>query len=77
MMLTSMAIVMLVSMRSMFPDKSKNMVIGAVAAVVFILSFAGMRTQAIIELKSKGAPWSLDLFQGIAIHPLSRPVSCF
>jgi len=48
MMVAPMAIVMLVSMRSMFPKKTLNIVIGVVAALVFLLSFIGMRTQAAV-----------------------------
>lgn len=46
MMLAPMAIIMLISMRSMFPSRRINLVIGAGAAIVFLVSFAAMRTQA-------------------------------
>lgn len=46
MMVAPMAIVMLVSMRSMFPNRRVNMGILASAAAVFAASFVGMRTQA-------------------------------
>src|SRR5690606_34650763 len=42
------AIVMLVSMRSMFPSRNANLAITAVAAAVFAGSFHGMRAQAAI-----------------------------
>lgn len=46
MMVAPMTVIMLVSMRSMFPSPRVNMAIGAGAIVVFALSFAGMRMQA-------------------------------
>ncbi len=46
MMVSPMAILMLVFMRSMYPSKRANFLIGGVAALVFALSFFGMRTQA-------------------------------
>lgn len=46
MMVAPMALIMLVSMRSMFSSKTRNMAIGVAAVVVFALSYAGMRTQA-------------------------------
>jgi hypothetical protein len=46
MMVTPMAIVMLISMRSMFPSPRISLVIGAAAAVIFMGSFLGMRLQA-------------------------------
>ena len=46
MMVSPMAILMLVFMRSMYPSKRTNLIIGGVAALVFALSFLGMRTQA-------------------------------
>jgi len=48
MMVAPMAVVMLVSMRSMFPKKNLNIMIGVAAVLVFILSFAAMRTQAAV-----------------------------
>jgi hypothetical protein len=48
MMVAPMTIVMLVAMRSMFRDRRMNIAIGVGAAVVFALSFAGMRTQAAV-----------------------------
>lgn len=48
MMVAPMAIVMLISMRSMFPKKNLNIFVGVVAVLVFILSFIGMRTQAAV-----------------------------
>jgi uncharacterized protein (DUF305 family) len=48
MMVAPMAVVMLISMRGMFPDRRRNLVIGATAAAVFVGAFAAMRTQAAI-----------------------------
>lgn len=46
MMVAPMTILMLVSMRSMYPSMRLNFMIGGGAALVFIASFMGMRTQA-------------------------------
>jgi uncharacterized protein (DUF305 family) len=46
MMVAPMAIVMLVAMRSMFPNQRANRIGMVVAAAVFAASFLGMRTQA-------------------------------
>jgi hypothetical protein len=46
MMVAPMALLMLLSMRSMFSSKTWNMAIGVAAVVIFVLSYAGMRTQA-------------------------------
>ncbi|AOO82262.1 DUF305 domain-containing protein [Bosea vaviloviae] len=46
MMVAPMTIIMLVSMRSMFPSQRLNMIIGASALVIFLASFVAMRTQA-------------------------------
>ena len=48
MMVTPMALIMLVTMRSMFPSRRANLIIAAAAVVVFIGSFYGMRTQAFV-----------------------------
>lgn len=48
MMVAPMAVVMLFSMRSMFPSRRANWVIVAVALVAFGVSFWGMRSQAAI-----------------------------
>lgn len=48
MMVAAMAVVMLVTMRSMFPQLGLNRVLVLVAAAVFAASFAGMRTQAAV-----------------------------
>lgn len=48
MMVAPMAVVMLISMRSMFPSRRANRVIVVVALVVFGISFWGMRSQAAI-----------------------------
>lgn len=49
MMVSPMAVVMLVSMRSMFPFARLNWAIGLVALLVFAASFYAMRTQAAID----------------------------
>lgn len=49
MMVAPMAIVMLVSMRSMFKRRRLNLVLGVFAALVFAGSFYAMRTQAVIH----------------------------
>lgn len=46
MMVAPMTLIMLVSMRSMFPSRRLNVIIGAGAIVLFLASFAAMRTQA-------------------------------
>ena len=48
MMVAPMALVMLISMRSMFPKKNVNIIIGILAVLVFTLSFIAMRTQAAV-----------------------------
>jgi len=48
MMVSPMAILMLVFMRSMYPSKRTNLMIGGAAALVFAVSFYGMRTQAAV-----------------------------
>jgi uncharacterized protein (DUF305 family) len=48
MMVTPMALIMLLSMRSMFPSQRLNGVIAAVAVLTFIASFMAMRTQAAV-----------------------------
>ena len=48
MMVTSMAMLMLWMMRAMYPNRRTNIVLYAGFALVFILSFAGMRTQSLI-----------------------------
>jgi uncharacterized protein (DUF305 family) len=47
-MVAPMAIVMVWSMRSMFPSRRANAAIIAGAAAVFVASFAAMRTQAAV-----------------------------
>jgi uncharacterized protein (DUF305 family) len=51
MMVSPMAIVMIASMRSMFPARRTNAVILAIALGVFLGSFAAMRSQAAIADK--------------------------
>ncbi|WP_293797325.1 DUF305 domain-containing protein [uncultured Bosea sp.] len=46
MMVAPMTLIMLVSMRSMFPSQRLNMIIGAGALAVFVGGFIAMRTQA-------------------------------
>lgn len=48
MMVSPMAILMIVFMRSMYPSKRTNLVIGGAAALVFAISFYAMRTQAAV-----------------------------
>jgi uncharacterized protein (DUF305 family) len=48
MMVAPMAVVMLVSMRSMFQNKNLNLAIGVTAAAIFAASFFAMRNQAIV-----------------------------
>ena len=48
MMVSPMAILMLIFMRSMYPSKRTNLLIGGAAALVFAVSFYGMRTQAAV-----------------------------
>lgn len=48
MMVAPMAVIMLLSMRSMFRMRKVNIAIALAAAVVFALSFVGMRTQAAV-----------------------------
>lgn len=48
MMVTSMAALMLWMMRAMYPNRRTNIVLYSAFAVVFILSFAGMRTQSLV-----------------------------
>ena len=45
MMVTPMALVMLVAMRSMFPSRGRNLIVAAIALAVFGISYYGMRTQ--------------------------------
>ncbi|CAG0952304.1 hypothetical protein GEOBC_00264 [Geobacteraceae bacterium] len=46
MMVAPMAIIMMVAMRSMFPNRRVNLAAMAAAAAVFVASFVAMRTQA-------------------------------
>ena len=46
MMVAPMAIIMLVSMQSMFPSRRVNLAICIGAAIIFLASFVAMRTQA-------------------------------
>lgn len=48
MMVTSMALLMLWMMRGMYSDRRLNTVLSAAFGLLFILSFAGMRTQALV-----------------------------
>ena len=45
MMVTPMALVMMAAMRSMFPSRTRNLLVVAAALVVFGVSYYGMRTQ--------------------------------
>lgn len=51
MMVAPMTVIMLLAMRSMYPSRRLNIAICAGAAVVFIASFVGMRTQALVDDK--------------------------
>jgi uncharacterized protein (DUF305 family) len=46
MMVAPMMVVMVVGMPSMFPFRRLNLIVGAAAVLVFLASFAAMRTQA-------------------------------
>lgn len=48
MMVAPMAILMLLMMGMMYPDRRLNLVLFAGFALVFVLAFAGMRTQALV-----------------------------
>jgi uncharacterized protein (DUF305 family) len=48
MMVAPMVVVMIVSMRSMYVSRRANLIICGAAVLVFIASFAGMRTQAAV-----------------------------
>lgn len=48
MMVAPMAVVMLVTMRSMFRSRRMNLAVAAGAALVFAASFAAMRSQAAV-----------------------------
>src|SRR5262245_62147664 len=48
MMVAPMTVIMLISMRSMFPSRRLNWMVAATAVLVFVASFAAMRTQAAI-----------------------------
>ncbi len=47
-MVTPMALLMLVLMRKMYPDKKTNIIIILSSVVVFVVSFAFLRTQAFV-----------------------------
>ena len=53
MMVAPMTIIMLVSMRSMFPSSRLNIIIGGGAIAVFFVGFVAMRTQAGIGWKCR------------------------
>ena len=48
MMVAPMAVLMLVLLRTMYPNRRLNLTIGGAAAVVFALAFWGMRAQAAV-----------------------------
>lgn len=48
MMVTTMALLMLWMMPSMFPDRRTNMILNVVFGSLFLLSLYGMRTQALV-----------------------------
>ncbi len=68
MMVAPMAVVMLLSMRSMFPNKRANWIVIGVAAVVFAASFYAMRTQAAIN--------DQELIRGMIPHHSGAILMC-
>lgn len=48
MMVAPMAVVMLTGMKRMFPSRTLNMTLTGIAIIVFVASFAAMRTQAAV-----------------------------
>ena len=68
MMVAPMAVVMLLSMRSMFQNRRANWIIIGVAAVVFAASFYAMRTQAAIGDK--------ELVRGMIPHHSGAILMC-
>lgn len=68
MMVAPMAVVMLLSMRSMFPNKRANWIVIGVAAVVFAASFYAMRTQAAIN--------DQELIRGMVPHHSGAILMC-
>jgi uncharacterized protein (DUF305 family) len=68
MMVAPMAVVMLLSMRSMFQNRRANWIIIGVAAVVFAASFYAMRTQAAIN--------DQELIRGMIPHHSGAILMC-
>ncbi len=68
MMVAQMAVVMLLSMRSMFQNRRANWIIIGVAAVVFAASFYAMRTQAAIN--------DQELIRGMIPHHSGAILMC-
>ncbi len=68
MMVAPMAVVMLLSMRSMFQNKRANWIVIGVAAIVFAASFYAMRTQAAIN--------DQELIRGMIPHHSGAILMC-